>query len=209
MLIKWYLLVAINFTNATFVKSAPSLKDAPQGLFPEVLLVGKSNVGKSSLINALCNKKGLAFTSSKPGHTRLLNYYNIDNKIYLVDAPGYGFAKGGFDLDKLFGEMMNDYFSNATRLKLVMILLDSRRELGENDIEEINYLVGKKYSSCTVKELTDLEEDRTIPYFNVNVDGTEYDSKSMGCGEHFLFYLFWNRRTVLKFTIILLFKNFI
>ena len=150
MLIKWYLLVAINFTNATFVKSTPSLKDAPQGLFPEVLLVGKSNVGKSSLINALCNKKGLAFTSSKPGHTRLLNYYNIDNKIYLVDAPGYGFAKGGFDLDKLFGEMMNDYFSNATRLKLVMILLDSRRELGENDIEIINYIREKEIDHLLV-----------------------------------------------------------
>ena len=130
----------INFSNASFVKSAPSLKEAPQGLFPEVLLVGKSNVGKSSLINALCNKKALAFTSSKPGHTRLLNYYNIDDKLYLVDAPGYGFAKGGFDLDKLFGEMMNDYFSNATRLKLVLILLDSRRELGENDVEIINFV---------------------------------------------------------------------
>ena len=130
----------INFYNASFVKSAPSLKDAPQGMFPEVLLVGKSNVGKSSLINALCNKKALAFTSSKPGHTRLLNYYNIDDKMYLVDAPGYGFAKGGFDLDKLFGEMMNDYFAHASRLKLVLILLDSRRELGENDAQIINYV---------------------------------------------------------------------
>lgn len=130
----------INFTNANFVKSAPSLKEAPQGQFPEVLLVGKSNVGKSSLINALCNKKSLAFVSGKPGHTRLLNYYNIDNKIYLVDAPGYGYAKGGFDLDKLFGEMMEDYLSKATRLKLVLILLDSRRELGENDVDIINYI---------------------------------------------------------------------
>lgn len=130
----------INFVNASFVKSAPSLKDAPQGLFPEVLLVGKSNVGKSSLINALCTKKALAYTSSKPGHTRLLNYYNIDDKIYLVDAPGYGYAKGGFDLDKLFGDMMNDYFAHASRLKLVLVLLDSRRELGENDIQIVNYL---------------------------------------------------------------------
>lgn len=140
----------INFSNTTFVKSAPSLKDAPQGQFPEVLLVGKSNVGKSSLINALCSKKALAFTSSKPGHTRLLNYYNIDNKIYLVDAPGYGFAKGGFDLDKLFGEMMNDYFSNAKRLKLVLILLDSRRELGENDVEIINFVREKDINHLLV-----------------------------------------------------------
>ena len=132
--------MTINFTNARFIKSAPSLKEAPQGQFPEVLLVGKSNVGKSSLINALCNKKSLAFVSGKPGHTRLLNYYNIDDKIYLVDAPGYGYAKGGFDLDKLFGTMMEDYFNNASRLKLVLILLDSRRELGENDVEIINYI---------------------------------------------------------------------
>ena len=130
----------INFTNTTFVKSAPSLKEAPQGQFPEVLLVGKSNVGKSSLINALCNKKALAFTSSKPGHTRLLNYYNVDDKIYLVDAPGYGFAKGGFDLDKLFAEMMGDYLQHATRLKLVLILLDSRRELSRDDVDIINYI---------------------------------------------------------------------
>lgn len=140
----------INFTNAKFIKSAPSLKDAPQGQFPEVLLVGKSNVGKSSLINALCNKKSLAYVSSKPGHTRLLNYYNIDDKIYLVDAPGYGYAKGGFNLDKLFGEMMDNYFTNATRLKLVLILLDSRRELGENDIEIINYIREKDINHLLV-----------------------------------------------------------
>ena len=133
----------INFTNTRFIKSAPSLSEAPQGQFPEVLLVGRSNVGKSSLINALCNKKNLAFTSSKPGHTRLLNYYNVDDKLYLVDAPGYGFAKGGFDLDKLFGEMMEDYFSKATRIKVVLVLLDSRRELNEDDIEIINYLESK------------------------------------------------------------------
>lgn len=133
----------INFSNTKFIKSAPSLKEAPQGMFPEVLLVGKSNVGKSSLINALCNKKTLAFTSSKPGHTRLLNYYNVDDKLYLVDAPGYGYAKGGFDLDRLFGEMMEDYFANATRLKLVLVLLDSRRELSEDDLEIIDYLKQK------------------------------------------------------------------
>ena len=140
----------INFLNAKFVKSAPSLKEAPQGMFPEILLVGKSNVGKSSLINALCNKKAMAFTSSKPGHTRLLNYYNVDNKLYLVDAPGYGFAKGGFDLDKLFGEMMEDYFSKASRIKRVLVLLDSRRELNEDDIDIINFLVEKEINYTLV-----------------------------------------------------------
>ena len=133
----------INFANTTFVKSAPDLVNAPQGGYPEVLLVGRSNVGKSSLINALCHKKGLAFTSSKPGHTRLLNYYDVDHQLYLVDAPGYGYAKGGFDLDKLFMTMMDDYFSKVTRLKRVLVLLDSRRELNEDDVDIINYLIEK------------------------------------------------------------------
>ena len=135
----------INFTNATFVKSCPTRKEKPQDLKPEVLIVGKSNVGKSSLINALCNKKKIAFTSSKPGHTRLLNYYNIDNSFYLVDAPGYGYAKGGLDLDRLFASMMESYFDNNQELKLVLILLDARRELSEDDQEIISFVKESGY----------------------------------------------------------------
>ena len=125
----------INFLNATFIKSCPNRNEKPQAQKPEVLIVGRSNVGKSSLINALTQKKKLAFTSSKPGHTRLLNYYDIDNKFYLVDAPGYGYAKGGIDLDRLFAEMMSSYFDNNSDLRLVLILLDARRELSEDDLE--------------------------------------------------------------------------
>ena len=98
----------LNFKNATFIKSAPNVDERPPVSLPEVLIVGKSNVGKSSLINALTNKKSLAFTSKKPGHTKLLNYYDIDQKFYLVDAPGYGYAVGGLDLDRLFGKMMDE-----------------------------------------------------------------------------------------------------
>ena len=130
----------INFLNATFVKSCPNRNEKPQAQKPEVLIVGRSNVGKSSLINALTQKKKLAFTSSKPGHTRLLNYYDIDNKFYLVDAPGYGYAKGGIDLDRLFAEMMTSYFDNNSDLKLVLVLLDARRELSTEDIEIIDYV---------------------------------------------------------------------
>ncbi len=102
--------------------------------------MGKSNVGKSSLINALTGRNRLAFTSSKPGHTKLLNYYLIDNRFYLVDAPGYGFAKGGVDLDRLFGEMMENYFVDNNELKLVLLLIDSRREFNQNDIEILEYV---------------------------------------------------------------------
>ena len=130
----------INFANVNFVKSCPNRKEKPQDIKPEVLVVGKSNVGKSSLINALCDKKRLAFTSSKPGHTRLLNYYDIDKKFYIVDAPGYGYAKGGIDLDRLFAEMMDSYFYNNRELKLVLVLLDARREISNDDQEIIDYI---------------------------------------------------------------------
>lgn len=135
----------INFTNVNFIKSCPNRKEKPQDLKPEVLIVGKSNVGKSSLINALCNKKRLAFTSSKPGHTRLLNYYDVDNKFYLVDAPGYGYAKGGLDLDKLFASMMESYFDNNNELKLVLILLDARRDISQDDQEIIDFVKESAY----------------------------------------------------------------
>ena len=140
----------INFKNSTFIKSLTDIKDKPSGQLPEVLIVGKSNVGKSSLINALTGRNRLAFTSSKPGHTKLLNYYNIDNRFYLVDAPGYGYAKGGIDLDKLFGEMMETYFINNKELKLVLLLLDSRREMNDNDLEILEYV-----------------QQESIPYFLV------------------------------------------
>ena len=135
----------INFTNVNFIKSCPNRKEKPQDLKPEVLIVGKSNVGKSSLINALCNKKRLAFTSSKPGHTRLLNYYDVDNKFYLVDAPGYGYAKGGLDLDRLFASLMESYFDSNKELKLVLVLLDARREISQDDQEIIDYVKESGY----------------------------------------------------------------
>ena len=135
----------INFANVNFIKSCSNRREKPQDLKPEVLIVGKSNVGKSSLINALCQKKRLAFTSSKPGHTRLLNYYDIDGKFYLVDAPGYGYAKGGLDLDRLFANMMESYFDNNQELKLVLILLDARRELSNDDQEIISFAKESSY----------------------------------------------------------------
>ena len=140
----------INFSNATFIKSATKLSEAPDKKLPEVLLCGRSNVGKSSFINALTNKKKLAFTSSKPGHTQLLNYYNIDDSLYLVDAPGYGYAKGGLDLDALFKKTMDSYLIDNPQLKVVIILLDSRRELSDDDINFINYLVEKKINCFVV-----------------------------------------------------------
>ena len=165
----------INFNNITFVKSCPTRKEKPQVNKSEVLIVGKSNVGKSSLINALCNKKKMAFTSSKPGHTRLLNYYDIDNAFYIVDAPGYGYAKGGLDLDRLFAQMMESYFDNNQELKLVLILLDARRELSQDDQEIIDFvkesnvsyfIVVTKYDKVNQKEKAALNKHLANVGFN-------------------------------------------
>jgi GTP-binding protein len=176
----------INYSNATFIKSLTDVNEKPSGFFPEVLIVGKSNVGKSSLINALCQKQRLAFTSSKPGHTKLLNYFDIDHKFYLVDAPGYGYAKGGVDLDRLFGEMMENYFANNEQLKLVLILIDSRREFNDNDLEILHFCqqenipyfivitkmdkINQKEKSLLTKRLKALEIEAANIYFTSSLE---------------------------------------
>ena len=111
--------------KAKFVKSITDIKEAPFDYSKEVLFVGKSNVGKSSLINALTNNKKLAYTSSKPGMTRLLNYFSVEDKFYLVDCPGYGFSSKK-DVDyEFYGNMVESYFNNNEKLKLIVFLLDS------------------------------------------------------------------------------------
>lgn len=129
----------INFKNTRFIKSLPSIKLKEDDKLKEVLFVGRSNVGKSSLLNCLCDNKNLAFVSSKPGHTKLLNFYNVDQKFYLVDAPGYGYSKSNISEINLFSEMMEDYFSNTYNLSLVVFLLDSRRKLNDDDLQLINF----------------------------------------------------------------------
>jgi GTP-binding protein len=125
----------LNFRNTIFIKSATEKNGRPEKTLPEVLFVGRSNVGKSSLLNALTDNSHLAFTSSKPGHTRLLNYYSVDQKLYFVDAPGYGFAKGSKEGWIDFGKMMEDYFVNNSSLRVVLFLLDGRRQPTVEDID--------------------------------------------------------------------------
>lgn len=129
----------INFNNANFITSCTSKPDGLEVFLDEILFVGRSNVGKSSMINALTNHKKLAFTSSKPGHTKLLNYFMIDNSFYLVDAPGYGYAAGGRQAFVSFGAMFDDYFENNEHLKLVVFLLDGRRVPNQDDVDLYNF----------------------------------------------------------------------
>lgn len=141
----------MNFNNAKFIKSAPSFLLSPDEIKKEIIIIGKSNVGKSSLINALTGNKSLAFSSAKPGHTKLLNYFLLDNSFYLLDSPGYGFTlKGGHKLVMDFGIMMEEYFHNSKCLKGVIFLLDSRRVPNEDDVLFYNFLKSTHVPFCLV-----------------------------------------------------------
>lgn len=127
--------------NFNFVKSASKPVEFIVDELPQVAIVGRSNVGKSSLINMLANNKKMAKTSSTPGRTRLVNYFNINNEVYLVDLPGYGFAQASKEIKKEWDRVLDDYFNNTHNLKLVLLLIDSRHLPSELDVMMLNYLV--------------------------------------------------------------------
>ncbi len=105
----------------------------PDNQLPEVAFAGKSNVGKSSLINALMNRKSLARTSAQPGKTQTINYYNINNALYFVDLPGYGYARANEAVKAQWGKMVENYLHRSKQLRIVFLLIDIRHEPSEND----------------------------------------------------------------------------
>ena len=112
----------------------------PSDSLPEFLLIGKSNVGKSSFINTLVNRKNIARTSSVPGKTQTLNFYLVNNEFYLVDAPGYGYAAVNKAQQKKFGLMIEEYLEKRSELKRVFLLIDFRLKPSENDLMMYNFL---------------------------------------------------------------------
>ncbi len=134
----------IDFRKARFEKSAADLEHRPSDLKKEIIFIGRSNVGKSSLLNAICDNRTLAFTSSKPGHTRLLNYFSLGEGNYLVDAPGYGYSAAGKGHTLAFGTMMEAYFNDNSYLKGVVYLLDARRTLTDEDYDFLHYLSAQR-----------------------------------------------------------------
>src|SRR5690625_367213 len=127
-------------TKAEIVTSAVERSQYPGGHFPEVALAGRSNVGKSSFINRLLSRKNLVRTSSKPGKTRTLNFYNINDAFYFVDVPGYGYAKVSKRERNKWGMMMEAYFETREQLSAVVLVVDSRHNPTQEDIQRYDYV---------------------------------------------------------------------
>lgn len=117
----------------------------PENHLPEIAFAGKSNVGKSSLINALMQRKSLARTSSQPGKTQTINFYNINEELYFVDLPGYGFANVPESVKVKWGKMIENYLLHSQQLKAVFLLIDIRHEPGKNDRDMYNWIVDRGY----------------------------------------------------------------
>ena len=165
----------------------------PMGNRPEFLLVGRSNVGKSSFINSLLSRKNLAYTSSKPGKTQTLNFYNVNDNFYIVDVPGYGYADTSKENQRKFGLMIEEYIKTRENLKCVFLLVDFRHKAQESDILMYNYLkyyeiptvvVATKYDKVknslkekTLKSLTEslniLPEDKLVVFSSITKKGRE------------------------------------
>lgn len=117
---------------------------------PEIAFAGKSNVGKSSLINAMVNRKSLARTSSQPGKTQTVNFYNINNQLYFVDLPGYGYARVPGSLKEKWGKMIEGYLRKSRQLKAVFLLVDIRHEPSENDKLMYEWILGQGYEPVII-----------------------------------------------------------
>lgn len=122
----------------------------PQNDKMEIAFAGKSNVGKSSLINGLLNRKALARTSSQPGKTQTINFYNINRELYFVDLPGYGYAKVSKEIKEKWGKMIERYLHTSKQLKAVFLLIDIRHEPSANDINMYDWIVDNGYNPVII-----------------------------------------------------------
>ena len=171
----------------------------PENDCPEIAFAGKSNVGKSSLINTLLDRKKLARTSSSPGKTQTINFYKINRSFYLVDLPGYGYAKASAQAKEAWGKMIENYLRHSRALKAVFLLIDIRHDPGENDIQMYNWILetgfvpviiatkADKLSRTQIERQTDrirrvLQTDEdicVIPFSSVSGQGKEEVRRKM------------------------------
>ena len=126
--------------NTSFIKSATRPSEYPEATVPEIAFAGRSNVGKSSLINVIVERKALVRTSSTPGRTQLINFFDVNGCLNLVDLPGYGYAKVPLDVKRQWGPMMERYLSGRSTLVAVVLILDIRRAPSEGDMQMLSWL---------------------------------------------------------------------
>ena len=127
----------------------------PENQLPEVAFAGKSNVGKSSLINALVNRKALARTSGQPGKTQTINFYNVNEELYIVDLPGYGYAKVSKEVAAKWGPMIENYLHTSKQLRLVFLLIDLRHKPTANDVQMYRWILSNGFSPVIVATKAD------------------------------------------------------
>ncbi len=148
--------------SSSYIISSPDYLQCPPPEMPEYAFIGRSNVGKSSLINMLCNNEKLAKTSNTPGKTQLINHFLINKEWYVVDLPGYGFAKVSITQRKKWEIMIENYLRRRETLMNVFILIDSRHSPQKNDLDFVNKLGEWKVPFCLVFTKADKENQRTV-----------------------------------------------
>ncbi len=145
----------MKITKAEFLISCPDIKHCPDNELPEIALIGRSNVGKSSFINTLTNRKKLAYTSNTPGKTRLINLYQIEDRVIIADLPGYGYAKVPKKEQESWGRNLEEYILNRKNLKCAIQFIDTRHEVQKNDLQMREWLNYHKISVITVATKAD------------------------------------------------------
>lgn len=148
--------MTMKISSTVFVKSATRPDQYPEGDLPEIAFAGRSNVGKSSLINVLLNRRNLVRTSSTPGRTQLLNFFNVNDCFSLVDLPGYGFAKVPLAVKKQWGPMIRTYLEQRANLRAVVFILDVRRVPRQEDIQLLDWL--EEFGVPTIPVVTKLDK---------------------------------------------------
>ncbi len=140
----------MKIVSIEFKKSILKIQDAPRDRKPEIAFAGKSNVGKSSLLNAMLGRKNLAKTSSTPGKTQTINFFEVNQKFYMVDLPGYGYAKVPLKIKEQWNKLMFDYLTQSDKLKLAVVLIDARHGLSEKDLILFDFLEEHKIPTLIV-----------------------------------------------------------
>ena len=140
----------MHVSNVTLETVCGITSTLPENDKLEIAFAGKSNVGKSSLINALMNRKSFARTSAQPGKTQTINFYNIDEKLYFVDLPGYGYAKVSMEIRAKWGKLIEKYLINSKKLRIIFLLVDIRHEPSQNDVDMYNWILSYGFNPIII-----------------------------------------------------------